>query len=108
MKRVSFFVRNAALPPPPTERRLEVYDTSVIRDRLNRSMRRRLSDDMEVLIRKASMLGRHAVAEDMLAVLTKLLDAETKQFQRDRRITEGVIEGLAAEIAASRARKIAA
>jgi hypothetical protein len=108
VKRVSFLVRNAALPPPPTERRLEVYDASLIRDRLNRTMRRLLSDDLESLIRKACLIGRHATAEELLAVLRNLLVVESEQFQRDRRISDGIVETLAAEIAAAKARKLAA
>lgn len=108
MRRVSFFIRNAALPPPAAERRLEVYDSSVIRDRLNRSMRRRLSDDLDSLIRKACLVGRHDTADELLTVLRHLLDIESRQFQRDRRIVEGMLEGLAAEIAAARARRDAA
>ena len=108
MRRVSFLVRNAALPPPPTERRLEVYDSSVIRDRLNRTMRRRLSDDLETLIRKACMVGRHDTADELLITLRNLLDVEGRQFQRDRRIAEGTLESLAAEIAAARLRRAAA
>ena len=108
MKRVSFFLRNAALPPPPSERRLEVYDSSVIRDRLNRTMRRRLSDDLETLIRKACLVGRLDTADEVLLTLRNLLDIESRQFQRDRRIIDGVLEGLAAEIASARSRKVAA
>ena len=108
MKRFSFMLRNAALPPPPTERRLGVYDANVIRDRLNRSMRRRLSDDLETLIRKACMVGRHDTADELLVTLRNLLDLESQQYPRDRRVIEGVLEGLAVEIAAARSRKAAA
>ncbi len=96
------------MPPPPTERRLEVYDSTVIRDRLNRSMRRRLSDDLETLIRKACMVGRHDTADELLTVLRNLVDIEAQQFKRDRRILDGMLDGLAAEIAAARARRHAA
>jgi len=108
VRRVSFLLRNAALPPPAAERRLEVYDPSVIRDRLNRSMRRRLSDDLESLIRKACLVGRPATAAELLIVLRNLLDAESQQFPRDRRIVDGALEGLATEIAAARSPKAAA
>jgi hypothetical protein len=108
VKLVSFFVRNAALPPPPTERRLEVYDAAVIRNRLNRTMRRRLSDDLETLIRKACLVGRLDTADELLITLRHLLDIEGQQFQRDRRITDGVLEGLSAEITAAKSRKAAA
>jgi hypothetical protein len=87
---------------------MEVYDSALIRDRLNRSMRRRLSDDLENLIRKACLVGRLETADELLTVLRHLLDIEGKQFQRDRRIVEGMLEGLVAEIAAARARKDAA
>ena len=108
MRRVSFFIRNAALPPPAAERRLEVYDSSLIRDRLNRTMRRRLSDDLENLIRKACLVGRLDTADELLTVLRHLLDIEGQQFQRDRRIVDGMLEGLVADLAAARARKAAA
>jgi hypothetical protein len=108
VRRISFFVRNAALPPPPSDRRLETYDSAIIRDRLNRSMRRRLSDDLETLIRKSCLVGRLDTADELLVTLRNLLDIEGKQFKRDRRIVDGVLEGLTAEIAAARARKTAA
>ncbi len=96
------------MPPPSTERRLDVYDSSVIRDRLNRSMRRRLSDDLENLVRKACMVGRHDTAEELLVTLRNLLAIETQQFKRDRRVADNLVEELAAEIATSRSRKAAA
>jgi hypothetical protein len=108
MKRVSFFLRNAVMSPPPTERRLEVYDASVIRDRLNRTMRRRLSDDLETLIRKTCLVGHPATAEELLTVLRNLLLIEGERFSRDRRIADGVLERLEIEIAAARSRKQAA
>jgi hypothetical protein len=43
-----------------------------------------------------------------LAVLRNLLVVESEQFQRDRRISDGIVETLAAEIAAAKARKLAA
>jgi hypothetical protein len=108
VKRISFFLRNPAMTPPPTDRRLEVYDASVIRDRLNRSMRRRLSDDLGTLIRKACLVGQAAIAEELLTVLRHLLAAEGERFTRDRRIVEGVLERLESEIAAAKSRKLAA
>ncbi len=108
VKRVSFLLRNAALTPPPAERRLEVYDSSVIRERLNRSMRRRLSDDLENLIRKACMVGRPETAKELLTALRSLLELEGQQFKRDRRIADGVLERLAAEITVAMSRKAAA
>lgn len=108
MRRISFFLRNAAMTPPPAERRLEVYDLSLIRDRLNRTMRRRLSDDLETLIRKSCLVGHPDTAEELLTVLRNLLLIESERFGRDRRIADGVLEKLELEIAATRSRKLAA
>ncbi len=108
MKILSFLIRNAALPPLPAERRTEVYDATAIRNRLNRSMRRRLSDDLESLARRACLLGHLDTAEELLAALRNLLGLESRRFPRDRRIVEGIIEALAAEIAAAKERKAAA
>ena len=106
--KLSFSIRNAALPPPPAERRLEVYDATAIRNRLNRTMRRRLSDDLENLVRKACMVGRHETAEELLGALRNLLELESKLYPRDRRIVDGIIETLAAEIASAKSRRAAA
>lgn len=83
--------------------------STVIHDRLNPSMRRRLTDDLEALIRRAYLGAHFEAAEKLLQGLSALLASEKQQFPTGRRRSaEGVIEMLAGEIAVAKARKEAA
>lgn len=75
-------------------------DNSVIRDRINRSMRRRMSDDLVSLIRRACMCGHAEAAKGLWVVLRDLTDRETRQkFPHGRIPDESLIQALAMEIA---------
>ncbi len=75
---------------------------SVIRDRINRSMRRRMSDDLISLIRRACLSGHAEAAKGLWIVLRDLTNREAKQrFPHGRLPDEGMIEALAVEIAAA-------
>jgi hypothetical protein len=74
------------------------YDGAVIRERLNRSMRRRLSDDVESLFHKACLTSDLETGEELLVLLTGMLRRDAERFSRDRRLTEGLIERLTAEL----------
>ena len=51
-------------------------DPSIIQARLNRTMRRRLSDDLVALTERACQMGHHETAEELLGVLRNLLERE--------------------------------
>jgi hypothetical protein len=51
-------------------------DPAVIQARLNRTMRRRLSDDLVALTERACQMGHHDTAEELLGVLRNLLQRE--------------------------------
>jgi len=75
---------------------------ALIRDRLNRSMRRRMSDDLVNLIRRACISGHAEAAKGLWVVLRDLLDREAKQrYPHGRLPEEGLMEALAMEIAAA-------
>ena len=77
-------------------------DDAVIRDRINRSMRRRMSDDLINLIRRACMCGHAEAAKGLWVVLRDLTDRETRQkFPHGRVPDETLIQALAMEIAAA-------
>jgi len=90
------------------DQRVEVYDPLERRDQINRMMRRRLSDDLESLIRRACQRGHLGTAEELLVVLRNLIDWEKQHFPHGRRPVDGMIEQLAAELAAAKAQRDAA
>ncbi len=105
MRQYSFSLgRNASFKRPDAERPLLAED-AIIRDRLNRSMRRRMSDDLANLIRRACISGHVETAEKLLDALHDLVDRETEQFPHGRRPNVNIIETLAAEISAAKGRK---
>ena len=109
MKQTSFRMAGSiSLSPPPAEQRPEAYDPFERRDQLNRSLRRRLSDELETLIRKACHRGHLGTAEELLVVLRNLIEWEKQYFPHGRRPVDGMIERLASELAAAKARRDAA
>ena len=109
MRAFSFCVgRGASLTAAAAGGRVNTYDPASIRERLNRSMRRRLSDDLINLIRRACLSGHIQAAEGLLTVLIDQLAREKQQFPRGRRPDEDVIEVLRGEIESSKARRDAA
>ena len=104
MKPTSFSMpRDVTLQPLNTERRLETYDHTEMRDRLNRAFRRRLSDDLESLVHKACQRGHIGTAEELLTVLHNLIEWEKQHFPHGRRPVDTILPQLAAEIAAAKA-----
>ncbi|HTW69637.1 MAG TPA: hypothetical protein VME47_07115 [Acetobacteraceae bacterium] len=83
-------------------------DDSVVRARLNNSMRRRMSDDLVNLIRRACLCGHAETAKGLWMVLRDLTLREAKQDYPNGRLPDkGLLESLAAEIT-NAARKNAA
>lgn len=75
---------------------------AVIRDRLSRSMRRRMSDDLVSLIRRACMCGHTETAKGLWVVLRDLTAREAAQRYPHGRIPEkNMMDQLAIEIAAA-------
>lgn len=77
-------------------------DDLVVRDRINRSMRRRMSDDLVTLIRRACLCGHAETAKGLWVVLRDLTFREAKQHYPHGRVPEkSLLETLAVEIAAA-------
>jgi len=109
MKQNSFSMAgNVRLAPITDVQPAEVYGAHERRDQLNRLLRRRLSDELEGLIRKACQRGHAGTAEELLAVLRNLIDWEKQHFPHGRRPVDGMIERLAAEVSAAKACRDAA
>ena len=77
------------------DRGVVLYDPATLRDRLNRAMKRRLSDDVESLFNRACLVADLDTAEELLALLRDMLEREGRKFPRDRRLNEGLIRRLA-------------
>ena len=74
----------------------------MIRDRINRSMRRRMSDELVSLIRRACLCGHAETAKGLWVVLRDLTIREANQrFPNGRLPDQGMIDALALEIAAA-------
>jgi hypothetical protein len=77
-------------------------DEAAIRDRINRSMRRRMSDELVSLIRRACLCGHAETAKGLWVVLRDLTMREAKSQYPNGRIPEkGLMEALALEISAA-------
>ena len=75
---------------------------AMIRDRINRSMRRRMSDELVSLIRRACLCGHAETAKGLWVVLRDLTIREANQrFPNGRLPDQGMIDALALEIAAA-------
>jgi len=77
-------------------------DEAAIRDRINRSMRRRMSDELVGLIRRACLCGHAETAKGLWVVLRDLTLREAKlRYPNGRMPDKGLLETLAVEIAAA-------
>ncbi len=106
MRGFSFAVRRDA-GLKPAERRLEVYDPAAVQNRLNRSMRRRFTDDLGNLIRRACLSGHIEAAQNLLDVLRDQFEREKQQFPQGRMPAELLLQELAREIAAASGKRAA-
>ncbi|HUB10816.1 MAG TPA: hypothetical protein VMB34_02580 [Acetobacteraceae bacterium] len=76
------------------------WDDSVVRDRINRSMRRRMSDELVALIRRACLSGHAETAKGLWVVLRDLTVREAKQRYPNGRLPDkALLDALAMEIA---------
>ncbi|HUB16515.1 MAG TPA: hypothetical protein VMB34_31540 [Acetobacteraceae bacterium] len=107
MRGLSFTLRREKVLKPAERGRLEVYDPTGIQARLNRSMRRRFTDDLGSLIHRACLTGHIDAASELLDVLRKQYERERHRFPHGRQPADRLVDDLAAEIAAA-ARKQAA
>lgn len=75
-------------------------DDAIVRTRINRSMRRRMSDDLVKLIDRACLCGHAETAKGLWFVLRDLLNREARQRYPNGRLPEkDMLEALAAKIA---------
>ncbi|HUN43214.1 MAG TPA: hypothetical protein VMU81_23220 [Acetobacteraceae bacterium] len=109
MKQTSFSIgRDVRLGSAVPDQRIDVYDALERRDQINRMMRRRLSDELESLVRRACLRGHLGTAEELLAMLRNLVEWETANFPHGRRPVDDMVERLAAELKGARAQRDAA
>ncbi len=106
IRRLSFVLgRNTNFAPSAASRPLLV-ETPAIESRLNRTMRRWLSDDLAHMIRRACLSGHVNTAEALLGVLQGLIVQERQQFPLCRRTGyQDLVANLANEITAARQRR---
>jgi hypothetical protein len=93
------------MTPADPDRPLGVYDPVAVRNRLNRYMKRRLSDDLEGLVHAACLGGDLEMAEELLAALRHKLQRDCEKYGRDRRMAGDLIERIAAELENHKAMK---
>jgi len=109
MKQISFSIgRDVRLGSVVADQQVDVYDALERRDQINRMLRRRLTDDLESLVRRACQRGHLGTAEELLAVLRHLVEWEKEHFPHGRRPIDGVVERLAAELKSAKAQRDAA
>jgi hypothetical protein len=100
---LSFALGRDARFNPSAAARPPLIDDARMQDRLNRSMRRRMSDDLVNLIRRACFSRHVETATGLLKVLDELMAWENQHFPNCPRAGyETLIRDLAVEIAAAR------
>ena len=101
MRSFSFSIRRDAAFTRDPRRPSEAYNPDAVQDRLNRSMRRRLADDLTHLIRRTILIGNVEAARGLLGVLREQVEREKHRFPHGRRPAHQAIDQLDAEIAAA-------
>jgi len=78
--------RGVKFATPDPHRKIPVYDPAGVRDRLNRTFRRRLSDRVEDLFQEACLAGDTDTAGELLTVLVNLQERRSRALGSERRI----------------------
>jgi len=77
-------------------------DETIMRERLNRSMRRRMTDELAALIERACLSGHAETAKGLWVVLRDLMAREANQrYPNGRYPEQSTLEALAVKIAAA-------
>ena len=99
MKRLQIFIaelfmrRDVPTLPPP-----QVTMSSVVRDRMNRALRRRLSDRVMDVFQEACVAGDLATAEELLTVMDAMQQRRQAAFG-DRRLSQEDLDNAREELA---------
>jgi hypothetical protein len=83
--------RNLRAPRRPEAAAAEVTMSSVVRDRMNRTLRRRLSDRVMDVFQEACVAGDLATAEELLAVMQAMYERRQTAVG-DRRLSQQDLE----------------
>jgi hypothetical protein len=86
----SMIAQGTALSAPDPSAKLEVYDPQGLLARLNRTFRRRLSDQVQDVFREACMSGDVDTAGELMTVLEKMHDRH-KSLAKERRLSDEAI-----------------
>ena len=98
-RRLSFLLRRLSpIRAADADRPLAVYDPVAIENRLNRYMKRRLSDELEAVIHAAYLSGDLETAEELLVILQNKRERDARKY--DRRISDVLAERLTSELVA--------
>lgn len=97
-----FVATTATLSAPAPNRKIPIYDPKGLMDRINRTLRHRLSDRVEDLFQAACLAGDLDAADDLLTVLVKMHERRSARFGGDRRIGNDTIAQARAELARRR------
>ncbi|HUB46348.1 MAG TPA: hypothetical protein VMB73_15290 [Acetobacteraceae bacterium] len=82
-----------------SRRAATALDDAIVRTRINRSMRRRMSDELVKLIDRACLCGHAETAKGLWIVLRDLLNREARQRYPNGRLPEkDMLKVLAAKI----------
>jgi len=81
---------------------LPVYDPDRVLERINKTLRRRLSDRVEAVFQAACMTGELDTAADLLTVLANMRERGRRAFSDERRISDDPVAKAQAALAARR------
>ena len=95
--------RGAQLTAPDSNRSIPVYDPRGVLDRINRSLRRRLSDRVEDMFHVACLSNDLDVAEKLLGLLEYMHERRIVKFGGQQRIDDTAVEKAREELARRKA-----
>jgi hypothetical protein len=94
--------RDARFSARDPSRELPVDDPDSILERINKTLRRRLSDRIEAVFQAACMTGELDTAADLLTVLANVRERGRRAFGDERRISDDPVAKAQAALAARR------
>ena len=80
--------RDAGFSARDPNQELPVYDPDKVLERLNKTLRRRLSDRIEAVFQATCMTGELDTAADLLTVLGNVRERGRRAFGDERRISD--------------------
>jgi hypothetical protein len=94
--------RDARFSAPNANREVPIYDPDGVLERLNKTLRRRLSDRIEAVFHASCVTGELETAAELITVLGNVRERGRRAFGDERRISDDPVAKAQAALAARR------